>query len=193
MDDIHQTRHLLRYATKELARALQRPTSADQQKLKHLLRYIKGTTHYKQVIRPTVKLTEATHVLNVYVDRDWAGCVGTRKSTTGFSITFLGATISYGSRTQATIALPSAEAKLYAINTGSTEALHFQNLLTDLLNSNRANIKNHTDSSSGTTAVSVNAYAHTLHTPRARAMRRFDVEYFINIPFVLEIVNFQHV
>ena len=135
-------------ATKEFARALQQPTSADQQKLKYLLRYFKGTTHDKQVIRPTVKLTEATHDLNVYVDSVWAGCVHTRKSTTGFSITFLGATISYGSRTQATIALSSAEAELYAINTGATEAVHFQNLLTDLLN-NKANIKIHADSSSG--------------------------------------------
>ena len=83
------------------------------------------------------------------MDSDWAGCAETRKSTTGFSITFLGATITYGSRTQATIALSSAEAELYAINTGATEALHLQNLLTDLLNSNKANIKIHTDSSSG--------------------------------------------
>ena len=143
------TRPDICYATKELARALQQPTSADQQKLKHLLRYIKGTTRYKQVIRPTVKLTQTTYDLNIYVDSDWAGCAETRKSTTGFSITFLGATITYGSRTQATIALSSAEAELYAINTGATEALHLQNLLTDLLNSNKANIKIHTDSSSG--------------------------------------------
>ena len=142
-----KTGHRLR--NKELARALQQPTSSDQQKLKHLLRYVKGTTHYKQIIRPTVKLTQTTYDLNVYVDSDWAGCVETRKSTTGFSITFLGATVSYGSRTQATIALSSAEAELYAINTGATEALHFQNLLTDLLNTNKANIKIHTDSSSG--------------------------------------------
>ncbi len=67
--DIHQTRHLL--CNRELPRALQQPTSADQQKLKNMLRYIKGTTHYKQVIRPTVKLMEATHDLNVF-DSDWA-------------------------------------------------------------------------------------------------------------------------
>ena len=143
------TRPDICYATNELARALQQPTSSDQQKLKHLLRYIRGTTHYKQNIRPAVKLTQTTHDLNVYVDSDWAGCVETRKSTTGFSITFLGAPISYASRTQATIALSRAEAELFAINTGAAEALRFQNLLTDFLNSNKANIKIHTDSSSG--------------------------------------------
>ena len=89
----------------------------------------------------------------MFVDSDWAGCTQTRRSTTGFSISYLGATITYGSRTQATIALSSAEAKLYAINTGATEALHLQNLLTDLLNSSKANIKIHTDSSSGKSII----------------------------------------
>ena len=144
------TRPDICYATKELARALQQPTSADQQKLKHLLRYVKRTTHYKQMIRPTIQLKQTTPPdINIYVDSDWAGCTTTRRSTTGYSITFLGATVSYGSRTQATIALSSAEAELYAINTGATEALHFQNLLTDLLNNSKTNIKIHTDSSSG--------------------------------------------
>ena len=105
------TRPDISYATKELARSLQQPTTADQQKLKHLLRYTKGTQHYKQVIRPTVKIPpRTTPDLNVYVDSDWAGCPTTRKSTSGFVIRFLGATTNYGSRTQATIALSSAEA-----------------------------------------------------------------------------------
>eukprot|EP00435_Cladocopium_sp_Y103_P061916 s2039_g23.t1 len=61
------TRPDISYATKELARALQQPTTADQQKLKHLLRYIKGTKDYKQIIRPTVKLpAKAIPDINVY-------------------------------------------------------------------------------------------------------------------------------
>ena len=88
------TRPDISYATKELARSLQEPTTADQQKLKHLLRYIKGTEHYKQIIRPTIKVPESTVPdLNIYVDSDWAGCRVTRKSTTGFVITMLGATM----------------------------------------------------------------------------------------------------
>ena len=144
------TRPDISYATKELARALQQPTTADQQKLKHLLRYIKGTKDYKQIIRPTVKLpAKAIPDINVYVDSDWAGCPTTRKSTTGFIVSLLGTTINYGSRTQATIALSSAEAELYAINTGATEALHIRSLLMELLNINKINIKIHTDLSSG--------------------------------------------
>jgi len=139
------------YATEELARALQKPTTADQQKQKHLPRYIKETKHYKQIIRPTVNLpAKAIPDLNVFVDSDWAGCPTTSRSTTGFLITLLETTINYGSRTQATIALSSAEAELYAISTGAKEALlHIRNLLMELLNVNKINIKTHTDSSSG--------------------------------------------
>ena len=55
------TRPDISYATKELARALQQPTTSDQQKLKHLLRYINGTKHYKQVIRPTGQATSKSN------------------------------------------------------------------------------------------------------------------------------------
>ena len=139
------------FATKELARALTQPTAADQQKLKHLLRHIKGTQHYKQYVRPTTKTptAEAVPDIQVFVDSDWAGCATTRKLTTGFLIKVFGATIHYGSRTQATIALSSAEAELYAINTGATEALHISNFLKEALNMKKINIRIYTDSSSG--------------------------------------------
>ena len=129
------TRPDIGFATKELARSLTQPTTADQQKLKHLLRYIKGTQHYKQYVRPTTKTptSEAAPDIQVFADSDWAGCAATRKSTTGFLIKVYGATIHYGSRTQAAIALSSAEAELYAINTGATEALHISNLLKEAL------------------------------------------------------------
>ena len=54
------TRPDISYATKELARSLTAPTTADQQKLKHLLRYIKGTQHYKPYVRPTVRTRHNT-------------------------------------------------------------------------------------------------------------------------------------
>ena len=127
MDDIHKTD--ISYAMKELARSLTGPTTADPQKLKHLLRYIKGTQNYKLYVRPTVRAMDTTPDIDVFVDSDWAGCSTTRKSTKGFVIKFMGSTIHFGSRAQATIALSSGEAELYAINTGATEALHIHNLL----------------------------------------------------------------
>ena len=136
------------FATKELARALIEPTRVDQQKLKYLLRYIKGTQHYKYYIRPIIRATpDLTPDIGIFVDNAWAGCPTTRKSTTGFIIKFLGSTKDFGSRTQATIVLSSAEAELYAINTGAIEALHIRNILQEALNIKKINIWIHTNSS----------------------------------------------
>ena len=61
------------YSIKELARSKQQPSIRDQKKLKHVIRYLAGTTTYKFSIRPTIKLK--THDLtpsdlNIYVDSD---------------------------------------------------------------------------------------------------------------------------
>lgn len=92
MDDIHKTWHLLRNkrgGTGIAATNISKSADAQTPLTLH-----QGTTHYKQIIRPRVRLTEAAHDLKVYVDSDWAACVDTRKSTPGFTITFLGETVS---------------------------------------------------------------------------------------------------
>lgn len=145
------TRPDMAYATKELARGLQQPTVKHQKKLKHLIRYLKGTKHYKFCISPTVQLRDDNMPLDVVAstDSDWAGCHSTRKSTTGFAIQVLGTTVHFGSRTQATVALSSAESEFYAIGTATTEALFLKNFLQEILGNRKINIKVGTDSSSG--------------------------------------------
>ena len=145
------TRPDISFATKELARALQQPTIKDQKKLRHLVRYLAGTKDYQFSIRPSVYLTKDSQQLdlNIYVDSDWAGCHQTRKSATGFIIEFLGTCIHFGSRSQAVVALSSAEAEFYAIGTGAQEALYIKNFITEALSNKRINIRIHTDSSAG--------------------------------------------
>lgn len=117
------TRPDISCATQDLARSLTEPPTADQQKLKHLLRYIKGTQHYKQYVRPTAKtpMTGATPDIQAFDGSNWAGCATTRKFTTRFLIKAFGTTIHYSSRTHATLALSGAEAELYTVNTGAAE------------------------------------------------------------------------
>ena len=55
----------------------------------------------------------------------------------------------FGSRTQATVALSSAESEFYAIGTATTEALFLKNFLQEILGNRKINIKVGTDSSSG--------------------------------------------
>ena len=83
------------------------------------------------------------------MDAEWAGCPSTRKSTTGFVIHILGTPVSFGSRTQATIALSSAESELYAICTGTSEGLHLKMFLQESGLASKVNIRIHTDSTAG--------------------------------------------
>ena len=69
----------IQFATKELARTMSRPTRGDTQKGKRIARYLQG--------RPRVVLNfdwcDPISELKAYSDSDWAGCVASRKSTSG--------------------------------------------------------------------------------------------------------------
>ena len=83
------------FAVKELSRGLSAPTSEDECRVKHLLRFLAGTKHFTQQLRPTLTLSPQHKGLDiqVFVDSDWAGCHETRRSTSGVSLFVLGANI----------------------------------------------------------------------------------------------------
>ena len=142
------TRPDISYGAKELARSLQAPTQIDNKKLKHMIRYLKGTRYWKHALRPTAQIQDRRIPINIDIctDANWASCETTRKSTTGFVTHFLGATVHYGSRTHATIALSSAESELYAIGTAAQESIYISNFVKEALDT-KTNIRIHTDSS----------------------------------------------
>lgn len=72
-----------------------------------------------------------------------------RKSTTGFAPKYRGATIHFGSRTQAIFALSSAESELHSIGTGAQESLHIRNFMMETILANKLQIRIHTGSASG--------------------------------------------
>ena len=98
------------------------------------------TTHTPQTKEPID--------LNIDVDADWAGCPSARKSTSGFIVTIMGSVVQFGSRTQAVVALSSAESELYALGTGAQEGLHIANFIKEATTT-KVNIRIHTDSTSG--------------------------------------------
>ena len=101
------------YAGKELARCLTGPTQQDQTKLKHLLRYLRGTMSLVTVLRPQTQYKLGTALdINAYTDSDWAGCHKPRKSTSGAAVQVLGCTVIALPRAQQTLALSSGEAEL---------------------------------------------------------------------------------
>ena len=74
-----QDRSDIQYAVKELSRTMSEPTIGCWEKFKRLGRYLVGRTRAVQLF----PYQEAASRLHVYTDSDFAGCVKTRKSTSG--------------------------------------------------------------------------------------------------------------
>ena len=121
----------IQFAVKEFSRGLTSPTEDHRTKMKTLLRYLAGTKPMVLTLRPKIipHSKQTTFDIDTYVDSDWAGCATSRRSTSGMALYFLGTLITSQSRTQATVALSSGEAELYAIGLGVSESLFIRSLL----------------------------------------------------------------
>jgi hypothetical protein len=119
----------LSYTCKELARDMSSPTVSSLAKLKRLCRYLQ--------LRPRVVVKypwqSLAKVLVAETDSDFAGCIRTRKSTSGFAC-FLGAhLLKTYSKTQSVIATSTGEAEFYAVVSAVSTAIGLQSLLADLM------------------------------------------------------------
>ena len=79
----------------------------------------------------------------------WAGCHKTRRSTSGSLVQVLDCSVIHTSRTQATVALSSGEAELYAIGQGINEALFVKNIILEAEFDRKVNIATYTGSTAG--------------------------------------------
>ena len=97
-------------ARNEIARFMSEPNIGAWNMLKRLIRYLVGRSRSVQVI------SEQRHVKapRVDTDSDYAGCVLTRKSTTGAHLSHAVNLIKAGSWTQGTRSLSVAESEFYA-------------------------------------------------------------------------------
>ena len=81
-------------------------------KLKRLVRYL---LRFPRLLW-TFKRDECeTDTVDAFSDSDWAGCVRTRRSTSGGVVTVGRSAIKHWSLTQATVALSSGEAEYLAL------------------------------------------------------------------------------
>ena len=76
---------------------------------------------------------QAADTLEVYTDTDWAGCVRTRKSTSGGCVMIGRHLIKAWSSTRASLALSSGEAEYYGVVRGVGVGLGIQALYRDLV------------------------------------------------------------
>jgi hypothetical protein len=80
-----------------------------------------------------------------WVDTDYAGCLDTCRSTTGWIITLGGAPISWASKRQKTVSLSTCEAKYMAASEAAKEAIWIQGLMKELSLANTPIIPLHID------------------------------------------------
>ena len=122
-----QDRVELLFAAKECSRHMSAPCRGDMGPLKRIGRFLLGRP--RSVVM--YKWQDAPTSFTVYTDSNWAGCKGTRKSTSGATFMHGGYLLKAFSRTQANIALSSAEAELYATVLAASEGLGMKAMARD--------------------------------------------------------------
>ena len=117
----------IQFAAKEICRWMSTPSEAGVTAMKRLGRYLEG--HRRVVLE--FPFQEA-NTMDVYSDTDWAGCLKTRRSTSGGCLMMGKHLIKSWSSTQTPISLSSGEAEFYGVVKASGIALGYQALLHDL-------------------------------------------------------------
>jgi hypothetical protein len=121
------TRPDIAYATQQLSQFLHKPTITHYNAACRVVRYLKHNPG-----RGLIFHRHSDIQLLGYSDADWAGCLDTRRSTSGYCF-FLGSSlISWKAKKQQTISKSSSEAEYRALSTATCELLWLQYLLKDL-------------------------------------------------------------
>ncbi|XP_066315609.1 uncharacterized mitochondrial protein AtMg00810-like [Miscanthus floridulus] len=118
------TRQELAFEVQQACLHMHDPRTPHLTLLKRILRYVRGTTSLDLHLRASAELA-----VTAYLDADWAGCLDTRRSTSGFYV-FLGdSLVSLSSKRQPTVSRSSAEAKYRAVANAAAECIWLHQLL----------------------------------------------------------------
>ena len=131
----------VQYTAKEICRRMAKPRKCDWAKLKRLARYLHGAP--RKVQRFDWQQEPAT--IRAMVDTDYAGCLESRRSTSGGALLHGHHCLRTWSSTQKVVALSSGEAELYGIVKGAAESLGFQSIARDM--GVKLNVEVYSDSS----------------------------------------------
>ena len=118
----------IRFAIKELARRMSKPRNIDYQQLVHFGRYLRG----KMRVVNQYRYQKNWKIMDVWSDTDQAGCLETRKSTTGGIVMFGEHAIKHWSSTQSLISISSREAEYYGCVRAASHGMGVQSMLADL-------------------------------------------------------------
>ncbi|GJT19242.1 ribonuclease H-like domain-containing protein [Tanacetum coccineum] len=121
------TRPDISYSVHCLSQFMHKPLKSHLKIALKVLRYLKNNPGMGIHI---VKQPKAS--LEAFVDADWAKCIVTRKSVTGFCISLNGSLVSWKSKKQNTLSKSSAEAEYRAMASVTSEIVWILKILKDL-------------------------------------------------------------
>jgi hypothetical protein len=104
-----------------------RPQMNHLQAVKRIYQYISGTSDYGILFRKA-----APKLLTGYVDSDYARCLDTTCSTTGFMFQWRQGPITWHAKKQPMLTLSSTEAEYRALSDATRETVWINTLLADL-------------------------------------------------------------
>jgi hypothetical protein len=112
------------YAISSVSRYMSNPQAAHLNAVTHVLRYLRKTSNYGLFYQHS-----PNNRIEGFTNTDWASCPKTRRSTRGYMFTLSGATITWQSKRQFTVAHSSTESKYIALSTGAQETVWLGRLL----------------------------------------------------------------
>lgn len=117
----------LSYVVHQVSQFMTSPRHLHMTDVHHIILYIQGSPNRGLFFPPGSTLQLAT-----YSEADWARCLGTRRSTTGWCM-FLGdALISWKCKKQNQVSKSSTEAEYRPMSTACSEIIRHQGLLAEL-------------------------------------------------------------
>lgn len=120
------TRPDIAHAIGVVSRFLSNPGKEHWDAVKWIMRYLRGTSSLK------LSYGAAKSDLIGYTDSDMAGDVDSRKSTSGYLITFAGGAVAWQSRLQKCVALSTTEAEFIAATEACKELLWMKKYVQEL-------------------------------------------------------------
>lgn len=121
------TRPDLSFSVQTLSQYMQNPTDQHFAALTHTLHYVAGTVGQRISLNGSNNLT-----LQAFSDFDWAACLDTRRSVTGYILMLGSSPISWKSKKQSTVSKSSSEAEYRALSSAASEITWLVRLLTEL-------------------------------------------------------------
>ena len=116
-------------AIREVARASAGPTIGDMTMLKHIVRYVEGTSDYILTLQCDENVLE--NQILTHVDAAWGSSRG-RRSVSGGTMRVSGVLAASWSRTQKVICHSSCEAELVALHEGIVESKRLKSMMIEI-------------------------------------------------------------